>query len=204
MYHFSMYFWNKYKFLIIFGILVVATPFFVTNMSKTLFQEAQTISTNTSPCLDVNPPTVWVEKDINSRKGYAPSGVKNTELVSLNLVTCGDVEIEELRFVLEFSGVESFASDLDFMLNILGQDFKTSKIDILSKNKLSLIFKFEESIKISVVESKQDLTVYGTFPGEHSGKTKITLTEILLADLANSKVLIGDVESSLIFVKKEL
>lgn len=199
-----MYLLSKYKFLILFAIFLVGLPFLITNISKTLFQEAQTISTDVSPCLAVNPPTVWIEKDLNSRKGYAPSGVKSTELISANLITCGEVEIKQISFVIEATGVDKLVENTDFSLSILGQDFSISKITSTSKNKLFLTFKFPESIKISTSESRQDMVLFGTFPGEHSGKTKITLEQVLLGDLANSRVSINGVNSSLIFVKKEL
>ncbi len=199
-----MYLWTRYKFLILFAVFMIGLPFFIANISKTFFQEAQTISTDVSPCLAVNPPTVWLEKDVNSRKGYAPSGVKNTELISANLITCGEVEIKQISFIIEASGGDKLVENTDFSLNILGQDFSLSSITLPSKNKLLLTFKFPESIKISASESRQDLVLFGTFPDEHSGKTKITLDQVLLGDLVNSKVLINKVSSSLIFVKKEL
>jgi hypothetical protein len=199
-----MYLWSKYKFLILFAIFLVGLPFLVTNISKTLFQEAQTISTDVSLCLAVNPPTVWIEKDLNSRKGYAPSGIKNTELISANLITCGEIEIKQMSFVLEAKDTEDLLNNTDFSLSILGQDFLLTDMKAISKNKLNLTFKFEESIKISVPGSTQKLTLFGTFPGSHFGKTSVSLSEVLLGDLVNSKVSISGVNSSLIFVKKEL
>lgn len=199
-----MYLWSRYKFLILFVVFALGVPFLVTNFSKTLFQEAQTISTEVSPCLAVNPPTIWLEKDINSRKGYAPSGVKNTELISINLITCGEVEIKQISFILEANDTEELLTNADFMLNMFGQEFPLSSINSSSKNKLVLNFKFEESIKITVPGSNQKLTLFGTFPKEHSGKTRVTLEQVLLGDLVNSRVLINKVSSSLIFVKKEL
>lgn len=198
-----MYLWSKYKFLILFVVLLTGLPFLVTNISKTLFQEAQTISTDVSPCLAVNPPTVWIEKDTNSRKGYAPSGVKNTELISANLITCGEIEIKQMSFILEAKDAEGLLNNVDFLLSILGQEFSVTDIRLVSKNKLILAFNFEESIKISVPGSTQKLTLFGTFPDGHSGKTSLSLSEVFLGDLTNSKVLINKVSSSLIFVKKE-
>lgn len=197
-----MYIWSRYKFLILFLILAIGAPFLITKVTSSLLQEARSASSGVSPCLSNNPPTIWLEKSQNSRKGYAPSGISNLELLSIDLITCGEVNIKGFNFIVETDDYKDVLNSASFSLNVFGQTFNMKTLTQYSNNKLLVSFGFDEPVNISVLGSTQKIFLLGTFSGDHSGKTTFYLKDVILRDGSSSKVSINKAESTLIFEKK--
>jgi hypothetical protein len=198
-----MYIWNRHKFLILFILLIVGAPFIVTKFTETIMQGAQSISTEVSPCLTNNPPTVWIEKDINSRKGYAPSGVKNTELISANMITCGEINVKGIEYIVEAGDANQLLSSADFSLSIFGQIFPMKKMMEYGGDKVLISFEFDQPVNISFLGSTQKVKLLGTLPDDHSGKTSFYFKNLILENGLDSTITINKTKSTLVFIKKE-
>jgi len=198
-----MYIWNRHKFLILFILLAVGAPFIVTKFTKSIMQDASTISTEVSPCLTNNPPTVWIEKDLNSRKGYAPSSVKNTELISVNMITCGEINVKGIEYIVETKNIEELLSGADFNLSIFGQIFPMKKKMEYGDNKILVSFEFEQPVNISFLGSTEKIKLLGTFPENYFGKTSFYFKNLILENSLDSTITINKTKSTLVFIKKE-
>ncbi len=197
-----MLFWSKNKFLIIFLFLAIGLPILINKYSKDLFsQEASPLSSGTSPCLETNPPTLWIEKSAQSRRGYAPSGVKNTEIMEANLINCGEVKISQVQFKIKSSNSE-YIEGANFTLYFL-ESYFNGEISRKNADEIIASFNFENPIDIVYTGSSYGLTLLGTLPNDYSGKTVISLESIKLLENGPAVTQINRAESNLVFVRKQ-
>lgn len=197
-----MYIWFRYKFLIIFLVLAFGIPFFINKYSSFLFQGASSISSDSSVCLENNPPTLWIEKDLNSRKGYVPSGIKNIDFLELKLINCGPVNIKNISFLIKGVNIYKYKEGLDFNLNGLGFIFMPKYVSKVSNNEIKVFFDFPEMLKVSSMGSINNFKLNGSFPSEYFGKASFEVENVEIEDIKNSRVKISKANSVLIFVAK--